>query len=227
MFFRQLLNEETACASYLFGCKIEEQVRRRRPHVDLVDDYIAAAAAQGDPDRRGASRPTFRPTMSPDCPTWSSARERPPTCPPAPESSSSIVALADGEAVKLGNTDDRGDRDPGPCDGSSLLPRHGSPPRGGALVRPHRGRAAGRRRRAPRPSRPWRSDRRGDGAAALPLADRAAADAPRSPRPLPRSLLGFGLRPRPLSQSGLDRSASSGGTTPRSSSTPSRPSSRR
>src|SRR3954453_11471609 len=49
MFFRQFLNDETACASYLFGCKSRSQFAVVDPHVDLVDEYIAAAAAQGIP----------------------------------------------------------------------------------------------------------------------------------------------------------------------------------
>ena len=49
MFFRQLLNDETACASYLFGCKTKSKFAVVDPHVDLVDDYIALAEAQGIP----------------------------------------------------------------------------------------------------------------------------------------------------------------------------------
>ena len=49
MFFRQLLNDETACASYLLGCATHAQLAVVDPHVDLVDDYIALAAAQGIP----------------------------------------------------------------------------------------------------------------------------------------------------------------------------------
>jgi hydroxyacylglutathione hydrolase len=49
MFFRQFLNDDTACASYLLGCKSQAQFAVVDPHVDLVDDYIAAAAAQGIP----------------------------------------------------------------------------------------------------------------------------------------------------------------------------------
>jgi hydroxyacylglutathione hydrolase len=47
MFFRQFLSEETACASYLFGCKTVGELAVVDPHVDLVEDYIAAAEAQG------------------------------------------------------------------------------------------------------------------------------------------------------------------------------------
>jgi glyoxylase-like metal-dependent hydrolase (beta-lactamase superfamily II) len=49
MFFRQLLNDETACASYLLGCKSKARFAVVDPHVDLVDDYIALADAQGIP----------------------------------------------------------------------------------------------------------------------------------------------------------------------------------
>ncbi len=49
MFFRQLLNDETACASYLLGCITHSQFAVVDPHVDLVDDYVALAQAQGVP----------------------------------------------------------------------------------------------------------------------------------------------------------------------------------
>jgi len=49
MFFRQLLNDDTACASYLFGCKTKSRFAVVDPHVDLVDDYIAVAEAEGAP----------------------------------------------------------------------------------------------------------------------------------------------------------------------------------
>ena len=49
MFFRQFLNDETACASYLLGCKSKSRFAVIDPHVDLVDDYVAAAEAQGIP----------------------------------------------------------------------------------------------------------------------------------------------------------------------------------
>jgi hydroxyacylglutathione hydrolase len=49
MFFRQFLNDESACASYLLGCATHSQFAVVDPHVDLVDDYIALAGAQGIP----------------------------------------------------------------------------------------------------------------------------------------------------------------------------------
>jgi hydroxyacylglutathione hydrolase len=49
VFFRQLLNDETACASYLLGCPTHGRFAVVDPHVDLVDDYIALAEAHGVP----------------------------------------------------------------------------------------------------------------------------------------------------------------------------------
>jgi hydroxyacylglutathione hydrolase len=47
VYFRQLLNDETACASYVFGCKTAGEFAVVDPHAGLVDEYIAAAEAQG------------------------------------------------------------------------------------------------------------------------------------------------------------------------------------
>ena len=49
MFFRQLLYDETACASYLLGCPTHGRFAVVDPHIDLVDDYLALAEAQGVP----------------------------------------------------------------------------------------------------------------------------------------------------------------------------------
>ena len=49
MYFRQLLNDDTACASYLFGCKGKSQFAVVDPHADLVDDYIRLAEGQDVP----------------------------------------------------------------------------------------------------------------------------------------------------------------------------------
>jgi len=49
VYFRQLLNDETACASYLLGCKTHSQFAVVDPHIDLVDEYIALADGQGIP----------------------------------------------------------------------------------------------------------------------------------------------------------------------------------
>jgi hydroxyacylglutathione hydrolase len=49
VFLRQLLNDDTACASYLFGCATHGQFAVVDPHVDLVDEYVAIAEAQSVP----------------------------------------------------------------------------------------------------------------------------------------------------------------------------------
>jgi hydroxyacylglutathione hydrolase len=47
VFFRQLLNDETACASYLLGCKTYGTLAVVEPHADLVATYISLAAQHG------------------------------------------------------------------------------------------------------------------------------------------------------------------------------------
>jgi hydroxyacylglutathione hydrolase len=49
VYFRQLLNDDTACASYLLGCKSRGRFAVVDPHVDLVDEYIALAESQAVP----------------------------------------------------------------------------------------------------------------------------------------------------------------------------------
>jgi glyoxylase-like metal-dependent hydrolase (beta-lactamase superfamily II) len=49
MYFRQLLNDDTACASYLLGCKRKAQLAVVDPHAELVDEYVALAEGQGVP----------------------------------------------------------------------------------------------------------------------------------------------------------------------------------
>jgi hypothetical protein len=81
MYFRQLLNEETACASYLFGCNTAGELAVVDPHADLVADYIAAAQAQA-PASPPCWRRTCRQTMSLDFRSSSSAPVQPRTCQP-------------------------------------------------------------------------------------------------------------------------------------------------
>jgi glyoxylase-like metal-dependent hydrolase (beta-lactamase superfamily II) len=47
VYFRQLLNDETACASYLLGCKTHGAFAVVDAHIDRVDEYIALTEAQG------------------------------------------------------------------------------------------------------------------------------------------------------------------------------------
>jgi hydroxyacylglutathione hydrolase len=47
MFFRQLLQDETACASYVLGCPTHGRLAVVDPHIDLLDAYEAAAERAG------------------------------------------------------------------------------------------------------------------------------------------------------------------------------------
>ena len=47
MYFRQLLNDDTKCASYVLGCKTQGTFAVVDPHAGLVDDYVALAEAEG------------------------------------------------------------------------------------------------------------------------------------------------------------------------------------
>jgi glyoxylase-like metal-dependent hydrolase (beta-lactamase superfamily II) len=46
---RPFLNDAGSCASYLFGCTSHSKLAVVDPHIDLVDDYLASAAAIGAP----------------------------------------------------------------------------------------------------------------------------------------------------------------------------------
>jgi hydroxyacylglutathione hydrolase len=103
MYFRQLLNEETACASYLFGCNTAGELAVVDAHAALVDDYIAAAEAQGS--RIAAVLETHvqadHVSGLPDLIRRTGATAY------LPEGAGvefEHQALADGDVVKLGNT---------------------------------------------------------------------------------------------------------------------------
>src|ERR671937_2744208 len=49
MLLRPFLNDAGSCASYLFGCTSKGKLAVVDAHADLVDDYVAAAAAIGAP----------------------------------------------------------------------------------------------------------------------------------------------------------------------------------
>ena len=49
MVLRPFLYAPGSCASYLFGCTTHGKLAVVDPHVDLVDEYEAAAAAIGSP----------------------------------------------------------------------------------------------------------------------------------------------------------------------------------
>jgi hydroxyacylglutathione hydrolase len=104
MFFRQLLNDTTACASYVFGCKTHPQFAVVDPHIDLVDDYIALAEAQGAPIVAVLDTHVQADHVSglPDLVRRTGATAY------LPEGAGvdfEHVALADGATLKLGNTE--------------------------------------------------------------------------------------------------------------------------
>jgi hydroxyacylglutathione hydrolase len=49
MIFRQVLHLATGCASYVFGCTGKKALAVVDPHIDHVDDYLAAAEAARSP----------------------------------------------------------------------------------------------------------------------------------------------------------------------------------
>jgi hydroxyacylglutathione hydrolase len=49
VYFRQVLNDRSGCASYLLGCTSQRRFAVVDPHVELVDAYVARAAAQDGP----------------------------------------------------------------------------------------------------------------------------------------------------------------------------------
>jgi hydroxyacylglutathione hydrolase len=103
MYFRQFLNDETACASYLFGCKTAGKFAVVDAHVDLVGDYIAAADSQGSKIVAVIETHIQADHVS----GLSELVERTSATAYMPEGSGTKFAhrpLADGELVKLGNT---------------------------------------------------------------------------------------------------------------------------
>jgi hydroxyacylglutathione hydrolase len=112
MFFRQLLNDETSCASYLLGCKSHAKFAVVDPHVDLVEDYVSLAAEQGSPivavfeTHVQADHVSGLPALA----------DRTGATAYLPEGAGVDFdhhALADGELVPLGNTEVRAVATPG------------------------------------------------------------------------------------------------------------------
>lgn len=104
MFFRQLLNDQTACASYLFGCKTYPQFAVVDPHVDLVDEYIAQAETQDAPIVAVLDTHVQADHVSglPELVSRTGARAY---LPAGSGVEFDHHPLADGEVVKLGNTE--------------------------------------------------------------------------------------------------------------------------
>ena len=103
MFFRQLLNDETACASYLFGCKSKQKFAVVDPHADLVDDYIELAESQGIPITAVLETHVQADHVS-GLPALVERTGATAYLPAGAGVEFEHVALGDGEVVELGNT---------------------------------------------------------------------------------------------------------------------------
>ena len=103
MLLRPFLNDAGSCASYLFGCTTHSKLAVVDPHADLVDDYVAAAAAIGAPivavfeTHVQADHVSGLPALAEH--TGATAY-----LPAGAGVAFEHVALTDGEVVELGNT---------------------------------------------------------------------------------------------------------------------------
>src|SRR3954454_8723186 len=104
VYFRQLLNDETACASYVFGCKTHGTFAVVEPHADLVDEYVAVAEGQG-----AAITAVFDTHVQADhvsgLPELVARTGATAYLPAGAGVEFEHVALADGDVVELGNTE--------------------------------------------------------------------------------------------------------------------------
>jgi hydroxyacylglutathione hydrolase len=104
VYFRQLLNDDTACASYLLGCKTHNAFAVVDPHIDLVDEYFALAEAQG-----ATIVAVFETHLQADhvsgLPALVARTGATAYLPQAAGVEFDHHALADAEVVRLGNTD--------------------------------------------------------------------------------------------------------------------------
>ena len=112
MFFRQLLNDDTACASYLLGCKTHSQFAVVDPHIDLVDEYIGLAEGQGIPIVAVLETHVQADHVS-GLPELVARTGATAYLPEGAGVEFDHHALADGEVVRLGNTELRAVATPG------------------------------------------------------------------------------------------------------------------
>jgi glyoxylase-like metal-dependent hydrolase (beta-lactamase superfamily II) len=103
MLLRPFLNDAGSCASYLFGCTTHNKLAVVDPHADLVDDYLAAAAAIGSPITA-----VFETHVQADhvsgLPVLVERTGATAYLPAGAQVEFEHVALADGQTVELGNT---------------------------------------------------------------------------------------------------------------------------
>jgi glyoxylase-like metal-dependent hydrolase (beta-lactamase superfamily II) len=103
MLLRPFLNDAGSCASYLFGCTTHGTLAVVDPHADLVDEYVAAAAAIGSPIVA-----VFETHVQADhvsgLPALVARTGATGYLPEGAKVEFDHVALADGKVVELGNT---------------------------------------------------------------------------------------------------------------------------
>jgi glyoxylase-like metal-dependent hydrolase (beta-lactamase superfamily II) len=103
MLLRPFLNDAGSCASYLFGCTSHGKLAVVDPHIELVDDYLAAAVAIGAPITA-----VFETHVQADhvsgLPMLVEQTGATAYLPVAAGVGFDHVALADGTRVELGNT---------------------------------------------------------------------------------------------------------------------------
>jgi hydroxyacylglutathione hydrolase len=103
MVLRPFLNDAGSCASYLFGCMTHNKLAVVDPHADLVDEFVAAAAAL-----RAPITAVFETHVQADHVSGLPALvERTGATPYLPAEAGvdfEHVAVADGDVVELGNT---------------------------------------------------------------------------------------------------------------------------
>jgi hydroxyacylglutathione hydrolase len=100
---RPFLNDAGSCASYLFGCTSHNKLAVVDAHADLVDEYLAAAAAIGSPITA-----VFETHVQADhvsgLPALVERADATAYLPAGAQVEFEHVALSDGQAVELGNT---------------------------------------------------------------------------------------------------------------------------
>jgi hydroxyacylglutathione hydrolase len=99
---RPFLYDPSSCASYLFGCTTHRKLAVLDPHVELVDEYLAAAEAIGSPivavfeTHVQADHVSGLPSLV--------AAGATPYLPAGAGVAFEHAALSDGDVVELGNT---------------------------------------------------------------------------------------------------------------------------
>jgi hydroxyacylglutathione hydrolase len=112
MVFRQVLNNDSACASYVFGCKSKGRLAVVDPHADLVDEYVRIAEAQAGPIVAVLETHVQADHVS-GLPELVERTGATAYLPDGAGVEFEHVALADGDTVELGNTDLRAIATPG------------------------------------------------------------------------------------------------------------------